>query len=192
MILYDLLNLDGVTVPALVSSGVGKVVRRLRDSKHEGIASKAGKLVVRWKRMVVNFSQESELRSSSPVSSVDKTTSKNSKVVEVISEETHKEKTSVLSLVDKRYICKLCKKPLSTKELLAKHMKSHKKIVIECIHCKTIIEEKLVPSLNAKFHEPVICDFYSKTLPSRVDLLRHTQNLHSREKKSIKPGRKTL
>ena len=43
-----------VTVPALLSTGVGKVVRRLKDREGK-VGRLAGKLVSRWKRIVLQY-----------------------------------------------------------------------------------------------------------------------------------------
>ena len=43
-----------VTVPALLSTGVGKVVRRLKDREGK-VGRLAGKLVSRWKRIALQY-----------------------------------------------------------------------------------------------------------------------------------------
>ena len=56
-----------VTVPALLATGVGKVVRRLKDRDGE-VGRLAGKLVNRWKRIVLQY--EPSTAASQPTSEV--------------------------------------------------------------------------------------------------------------------------
>ena len=63
-----------VTVPALLQSGAGKVVRQLKN--REGKAGRlAGRLVIRWKKVVLNYrpaDQDQERKTESAVEQVEK------------------------------------------------------------------------------------------------------------------------
>ena len=62
------------------------------------------------------------------------------------------------------------------------------KISIVCEKCQVSIESKNVQDHNHKYHISVTCDMCPMILPSKHELRKHKQNIHSRERSGKKSG----